>query len=143
MYRSAALPLYLLCASCSGAAVVDQLEHTKWGNAAQPCSVNYLTFNGGQILAHPFGGELPLWKIRKIDAGGSSSKVDVEVEPAESVLKNVRGRALKLPDNPVLTLHLRIEGDKMRIDATSFRGVRKSVRSGSTLTMFNAFACPA
>lgn len=142
MSRLLILPLYLLCASCSGG-TVDRLEGTKWGNAAQPCSVNYATFDGGQIAAHPHGGVLPMWKINSIEAHWFSSKVDVRVEPVEDVVKEVERRGYHLPDHAELTLHLRIEGDQMRIDAASFQGATKRVRPKSSLTMFNGFACPS
>ena len=142
MSRFLVVPLALLCASCSGG-IVDRLEHTKWGNAAQPCSVNYATFDGGLIAFHPYGGTLPAWKINSIDAGWFSSRVDVRVELVGSVVKEIERQGHHVPANAELTLHLRIEGDQMRIDATTFEGVTKRVRPKSTLTMFNGFACPS
>ena|SRR5690242_16059376 len=132
----------LLCTSCSKD-TVERLEHTRWGNSAQSCSENYVTFDGGQIVAHPWGGVLPMWKINGIDDHWFSSTVDVRIEPVEYVVKAIERAGHHMPDDPEITLHLTIEGDQLRINSASHAGVTKELPPRSPLTMFNGFACPS
>src|SRR5690242_12894787 len=82
MRRIATFGLVLVLAACSGRNTVRHLQEARWGNSAQPCSENYMTFGGDVIAAHPDGQTLPMFTIRKIkQSWWSPNELSVRIEP--------------------------------------------------------------
>ena len=128
--------------ACSDAPAIALLEGKRWGNAAQPCSENYVTFDGELIAAHPKRREiLPLWKIESIDQSKTDqSQLSLQVEPIESVLE---GAVQSGNYRPGMVFHLEVEEQTVRIKSVSLGERTLPVLPGETLSMFNMTECNA
>lgn len=143
MHRVPILLLFLALAACSGGKTVQHLEGVKWGNSAQPCSVNYATFNGGFIAVHPFGQTLLMYKIVKITPSWSSpDEVAVRIEPSAEMEKTLpdaeRAQVINFYEQG-FELNLRVKEKRVQIASVTVAGDKRPVKGA--FTMFNMFDC--
>jgi hypothetical protein len=69
------------------------------------------------------------------------SNLAVEIVPSEQVLPILKSRGIR--SSPPLTMNLRVTGDQLRILSVSAGNRTTPIQPGDTMSMFNAFACPA
>jgi len=131
--------LLLLLPGCSNSSAFKHLEQKHWSTTIAACGNNYLTFDGGQIAAHPNGTLLPVWDIKSVGNGWwwRSSDISIQVEPSANIMPFIIASGKYKPG---LHLNLHVEDNSVSISSTSLGSETKPVKPGDG--MFNLVACP-
>jgi len=91
MKRISPLALLFLLEGCSNNSAFEDLVQKHWSSTTEACASNYLTFDDGEVAAHPNGRPLPLWNIKSVrhDWWWRSSDISIHVEPSANLMPGI------------------------------------------------------